>query len=288
MALRTLDHLDARGRRVLVRADLNVPVRDGRITDTTRIDRLAPTLRELSEKGARVIVCSHFERPKGKPNPAMSLRPMAEALATALGRPVAFAESCVGEAARAAVAGLRDGDVCLLENTRFHPGEEENESEFAAALAVHADAYVNDAFSAAHRAHASTEGVARHLPAYAGRLMQAELEALALALTHPERPVCAIVGGSKVSTKIDLLTNLSGAGAGAGDRGCDGQYLPGGAGGRGRPVLAGGQPARFGARHPGCGTERRLRSGAAGRCGHRHRVPPEPADARGGDRRRAG
>ena len=208
MALRTLDHLDARGKRVLVRADLNVPVRDGRITDATRIDRLAPTIRELSGKGARVIVCSHFERPQGKPNPAMSLRPMAEALAASLGRPVAFADACVGEPARAVVAALGDGDVCLLENTRFHPGEEENHSEFAAALALHADAYVNDAFSAAHRAHASTEGVARHLPAYAGRLMQAELEALALALTHPERPVCAIVGGSKVSTKIDLLTNL--------------------------------------------------------------------------------
>ncbi len=208
MALRTLDHLEARGKRVLLRADLNMPVQDGRITDTTRIDRLAPTIRELSDKGARVIVCSHFERPKGKPNPAMSLRPMAEALAAALGRPVVFAETCVGEPARAVVAGLRDGEVCLLENTRFHPGEEENESEFAAALALHADAYVNDAFSAAHRAHASTEGVARHLPAYAGRLMQAELEALALALTHPERPVCAIVGGSKVSTKIDLLNNL--------------------------------------------------------------------------------
>ncbi len=210
MALRTLDHLDARGKRVLLRADLNVPMRDGRITDATRIERLAPTIRELSGKGARVVVCSHFERPRGKPDPAMSLRPMAEALAIALGRPVAFAETCIGAPARAAVDALHDGDVCLLENTRFHPGEEENESEFAAALALHADAYVNDAFSAAHRAHASTEGVARHLPSYAGRLMQAELEALALALTHPERPVCAVVGGSKVSTKIDLLTNLSG------------------------------------------------------------------------------
>ncbi len=209
MALRTLDQLDARGKRVLVRADLNVPVQGGRITDATRIDRLAPTLRELSDKGARVIVCSHFDRPKGKPNPAMSLRPMAEALARSLGRPVAFADDCVGEAARAVVASLRDGDVCVLENTRFHSGEEANDPAFAGALAEHADVYVNDAFSAAHRAHASTEGVAHHRPAYAGRLMQAELEALALALTHPERPVCAIVGGAKVSTKIDLLTNLS-------------------------------------------------------------------------------
>jgi phosphoglycerate kinase len=209
MALRTLDHFDPHGKRVLVRADLNVPVRDGRITDTTRIDRLAPTIRELSIRGARVIVCSHFERPKGKPNPAMSLRPMAEALATSLGRGVSFAENCVGEAAKEVIEALADGDVCLLENSRFHPGEEANDPDFAAALALHADAYVNDAFSAAHRAHASTEGVARHLPAYAGRLMQAELEALGLALTSPERPVCAIVGGSKVSTKIDLLTNLS-------------------------------------------------------------------------------
>ena len=209
VALRTLDHLEPRGKRVLLRADLNVPMRDGRITDATRIDRLAPTIRELADKGARVIVCSHFERPRGKPTPGMSLRPMAEALSAALGRPVAFAETCIGAPARAVVDSLRDGEVCLLENTRFHPGEEENESEFAAALALHADAFVNDAFSAAHRAHASTAGVARHLPAYAGRLMQAELEALALALTRPERPVCAVVGGSKVSTKIDLLSNLS-------------------------------------------------------------------------------
>ncbi len=210
MALRTLDHLDPRGKRVLVRADLNVPTRDGRMSDATRIERVAPTLRELAERGGRVIVLSHFDRPGGKPVAAMSMRPLADALASALGRQVRFAATCVGPEATAVVQALGDGEVALLENTRFHPGEEENESDFAAALALHADVFVNDAFSAAHRAHASTAGVARHLPAYAGRLMQAELEALAAALTTPERPVGAIVGGSKVSTKLDLLGNLIG------------------------------------------------------------------------------
>ncbi len=208
MSLRTLDHLDPRGRRVLVRADLNVPMRDGRVADATRIERLAPTIRELAEKGGKVIVLSHFERPGGKPVPSMSLRPLAEALATALGRPVQFCGACVGEDAAGAVAALDDGDVLLLENTRFHPGEEDNEAAFAAALAAHGEVFVNDAFSAAHRAHASTAGVATHLPAYAGRLMQEELSALAAALTHPERPAAAVVGGAKVSTKLDLLHNL--------------------------------------------------------------------------------
>ena len=206
---RTLDALDPRGRRILVRADLNLPVKDGRITDRTRIERLAPTIRELSHKGGRVVVCSHFDRPKGKVVPAMSLRPMAEALSEALGHPVAFVEDCHGPVAEAAVAALADGDVLLLENTRFHAGEEANDPAMAAALARLADAYVNDAFSAAHRAHASTEGVAHLLPSYAGRLMQAELEALDAALGNPARPVVAIVGGAKVSTKLDLLGNLS-------------------------------------------------------------------------------
>jgi phosphoglycerate kinase len=208
MGFRTLDGLAVAGRRVLLRADLNVPVRDGRITDLTRIERLSPTIRELSGKGARVIVCSHFDRPKGKRVPEMSLRPMAEALGAVLGRPVAFADDCIGAPAEAAVAALGDGDVLVLENTRFHPGEEKNDPDFAAALAKLADLFVNDAFSAAHRAHASTEGVARKLPACAGRLMQAELEALDAALGKPARPVAAIVGGAKVSTKIDLLGNL--------------------------------------------------------------------------------
>ena len=206
---RTLDALDPRGRRILVRADLNLPVKDGQITDRTRIERLVPTIRELSHKGGRVVVCSHFDRPKGKVVPSMSLRPMAEALGEALGRPVAFVEDCLGPVAEAAVAALADGDVLLLENTRFHAGEEANDPGMAAALARLADAYVNDAFSAAHRAHASTEGVAHLLPSYAGRLMQAELEALDAALGNPSRPVVAIVGGAKVSTKLDLIGNLS-------------------------------------------------------------------------------
>ena len=208
-AFRTLESLSPAGRRILLRADLNLPVRDGRITDMTRIERMAPTIRELADKGGRVIVCSHFDRPKGQRVPEMSLRPMAMAMSETLGRPVAFADDCIGPDAEAAVAKLADGDVLLLENTRFHKGEEKNDPAMAAALARLADAYVNDAFSAAHRAHASTEGVARLLPAYAGRLMQAELEALDRALGNPARPVMAIVGGAKVSTKLDLLGNLS-------------------------------------------------------------------------------
>jgi phosphoglycerate kinase len=207
---RTLDELgDPRGKRVLLRADLNVPVKDGVITDRTRIERLTPTIRELADKGARVVVISHFDRPKGRRVPELSLRPLVEALAAVLHRPVAWAEDCVGPAAEAAAAALKDGEVLLLENTRFHPGEEKNDPEMAQALARLAEVYVNDAFSAAHRAHASTEGVARLLPAFAGRLMQAELEALDAALGNPARPVVAIVGGAKVSTKLDLLGNLS-------------------------------------------------------------------------------
>ncbi len=208
--LRTLDGVSVRGKRVLLRADLNVPMTNGIITDLTRIERLSPTIRELSEGGARVAVCSHFDRPKGRVVPSMSVRPLASALADVLGRPVAFAEDCVGGYARQAIEGMRDGDVCVLENTRFHPGEEANDPDFANALAEFCDLYVNDAFSAAHRAHASTEAVAHVLPAYAGRLMQAELEALAAALESPDRPVMAVVGGSKVSTKLDLLANLVG------------------------------------------------------------------------------
>src|SRR3954454_17467292 len=205
---RTLDSLDPRGNRILLRADLNVPVKDGSITDRTRIERLTPTIRELAEKGGRVIVCSHFDRPKGKRVPEMSLKPMAEALGEALGKPVSFVDDCVGPEAGAAAAAMRDGDVILLENPRYHAGEEKNDPELAKGLAKLADVYVNDAFSAAHRAHASTEGVAKLLPAYAGRLMQAELEALDAALGNPSRPVVAIVGGAKVSTKLELLGNL--------------------------------------------------------------------------------
>jgi phosphoglycerate kinase len=210
MAFRTLDAVDVAGRRVLMRADLNVPVYDGKITDLSRLERLTPTIRELSGKGARLIVCSHFGRPKGERVPAMSLAPVAKALGEVLGMRVRFAEDCIGIPAQQAVAVLSNGAVAVLENTRFHPGEEANDPEFAAELAKLAEIYVNDAFSAAHRAHASTEGVAHLLPAYAGRLMQGELEALDAALGHPARPVAAVVGGAKVSTKLELLGNLVG------------------------------------------------------------------------------
>ena len=205
---RTLDQAEVAGKRVLVRVDLNVPVKDGAVTDATRIERVAPTITELADKGAKVILLAHFGRPKGAPDPAQSLAPIARAATDVLGRPVAFAADCIGEAAASAVAAMKGGDVLLLENTRFHKGEEKNEPDFVAALAQNGDIYVNDAFSAAHRAHASTEGLARVLPAYAGRSMQAELEALEKGLGKPARPVVAIVGGAKVSTKIDLLTNL--------------------------------------------------------------------------------
>lgn len=210
MTFKTLDQADVAGKRVLLRADLNVPMRDGLISDLTRVERVGPTIQEIADRGGRVIVTSHFERPKGKRVPEMSLAPLADALAEVLRRPVAFADDCIGPVAEEAVARMQDGDVLLLENTRFHAGEEKNDPEFSAALARLGDIYVNDAFSAAHRAHGSTEGVAHHLPSYAGRLMQAELEALEAALSKPERPVMAIVGGSKVSTKLDLLGNLLG------------------------------------------------------------------------------
>jgi len=213
MAFRTLDGLvagGAAGRRVLLRADLNVPMQDGVVSDLTRLERLAPTIRELSAAGAKVIVLSHFDRPKGRRVPSMSLRPVAAALGEVLGRPVGFAEDCIGPEAERAVAAMADGDVVVLENTRFHAGEETNDPALAAAMATLGDAFVNDAFSAAHRAHASTEALAHLLPAYAGRLMQAELEALEAALGTPARPVAAIVGGAKVSTKLDLLGNLVG------------------------------------------------------------------------------
>ena len=210
MSFRTLDNVQVAGKRVLVRADLNVPVRDGKISDLTRLERLTPTIRELAQKGARVIVCSHFDRPKGKRVPEMSLAPIAVALGEVLGLKVHFADECIGPVAQQAVAAMSDGEICVLENTRFHAGEDKNDPAMAAELSKLADIFVNDAFSAAHRAHASTEGVAHLLPAYAGRLMQAELEALDAALGNPQRPVAAIVGGAKVSTKLELLGNLVG------------------------------------------------------------------------------
>jgi len=205
---RTLDDLHVKGKRVLVRADLNVPMKDGHVADASRIERQAPTIRELSSKGARIIVLSHFDRPKGKIVPSMSLKPIAPALSKALGLSVAFAEDCVGPIAQAAVAKLKDGDVLLLENTRFHKGEEADDPVFAREIATLGDIFVNDAFSAAHRAHATTAALAYLLPSAAGRSMQAELEHLNKALGDPERPVMAVVGGAKVSTKIDLLENL--------------------------------------------------------------------------------
>jgi phosphoglycerate kinase len=208
MRFRTIDELAAKGKRVLVRADLNVPMKDGAVSDTARIDQAARTIRDLAAKGARVVVLSHFGRPDGKRVEAMSLKPIVPALAKAVGKPVAFASDCIGPEAEKAVAALKDGEVVLLENTRFHAGEEKNEAGLVAALAKLGDAYVNDAFSAAHRAHATTEGLAHKLPAYAGRGMQAELEALARVLERPQHPVVAIIGGAKVSTKLAVLENL--------------------------------------------------------------------------------
>ncbi|MFD2236141.1 phosphoglycerate kinase [Aureimonas populi] len=205
---KTLDDADLSGKHVLCRVDLNVPMKDGKVTDATRIERVLPTLREIADKGGRVILLAHFGRPKGKVDKAQSLEPVAEVLSRQLGKPVGFADDCVGPVADGIVANMTDGDVLLLENTRFHAGEEANDDEFASQLAALGDLYVNDAFSAAHRAHASTEGVTHHLPSYAGRAMQAELEALEKGLGNPEKPVVAIVGGAKVSTKIELLSNL--------------------------------------------------------------------------------
>jgi phosphoglycerate kinase len=202
------DSVDVAGRRVLVREDLNVPLRDGAISDETRIQAALPTLRDLAARGARVIVMSHLGRPKGKPNPAYSLRPVAGRLGRLLGREVAFATDCVGEPARQVVDSLRDGDVALLENVRFHPEEEADDPGFAKQLASLGDLYVNDAFAASHRAHASVVGIADSLPAYAGKLMESELEALHRALDEPRRPLVAIVGGAKVSTKAGVLRFL--------------------------------------------------------------------------------
>jgi phosphoglycerate kinase len=211
VAYKTLDQLDVAGKRVLVRVDLNVPMQDGKVSDATRIERLVPTIDALTKAGGRVVLLSHFGRPKGKPAPDASLQQLVAPLSAALGgRKIAFADDCIGPAAEKVVNALRDGEVALLENLRFHPGEEINDPGFASSLAKLGDLYVNDAFSAAHRAHASTEALAHQLPSAAGLLMQAELEALSAALEKPERPVAAIVGGSKVSTKLDLLNSLVG------------------------------------------------------------------------------
>ncbi|RCS23684.1 phosphoglycerate kinase [Phyllobacterium salinisoli] len=208
MNFRTLDEADVKSKRVLLRVDLNVPVANGEVTDATRIERVVETISELSDKGAKTILLAHFGRPKGAPSAEFSLHQVVKALEKQLRHPVRFAEDCIGGKAASAVAAMKDGDILLLENTRFHAGEEKNAPDFAKALAANGDIYVNDAFSAAHRAHASTEGLAHLLPSYAGRAMQAELDALEKGLGNPARPVVAIVGGAKVSSKIDLLMNL--------------------------------------------------------------------------------
>jgi phosphoglycerate kinase len=206
-AFKTLDHVDVKGKRVLVRVDLNVPYENGVVTDATRIERMAPSITEIADKGAKVILLSHFGRPKGR-DPSQSLKPVAAEVAHIIKRPVRFVDDCIGDAAERAVAEMKAGDILCLENTRFYPGEEKNEPGFTAALARLGDIWVNDAFSVSHRAHASTEGLAHFLPAYAGRTLQAELEAFEKVLDKPERPVAAIVGGAKISTKLDLLGNL--------------------------------------------------------------------------------
>jgi phosphoglycerate kinase len=209
-AYRTIDDLDVAGKRVLVRVDFNVPAKEGVVTDATRIERALPAIEELSKKGAKVILLSHYGRPGGKREEKDSLRPVAKKLVELLRRDVAFADDCVGEAAAKVAGAMKPGDVAMFENTRFHKGEEKNDPDFVKALAANGDLYVNDAFSAAHRAHASTEGLAHLLPAAAGRAMEKELDYLAAALSNPQRPLIAIVGGAKVSTKIELLLNLIG------------------------------------------------------------------------------
>ncbi|MWD26989.1 phosphoglycerate kinase [Aquicoccus sp. SCR17] len=208
MGWKTLDDMELEGKRVLTRVDINVPLEDGRVTDATRIERVAPTIADILKAGGKPILLAHFGRPKGKRVPEMSLEQLVPALSEVFGVPVVFAPDCAGPEARSAAEKLEDGQVLLLENTRFHAEEEQNDESFAEEMAKLGDIYCNDAFSAAHRAHASTEALARKLPCCAGRLMQAELEALEKALGDPKRPVAAVVGGAKVSTKIDLLSNL--------------------------------------------------------------------------------
>src|ERR1022692_2182339 len=206
-SFRTLDDVDVKGKRVLLRVDLNVPMESGHVTDATRLERISPTITEISDKGGKAVLLAHFGRPKGR-EPKDSLKPVAAALAQVIKKPVGFADDCIGDVAQKAITAMKDGDILCLENTRFHKEEEKNDPAFVAELAKLGDIWVNDAFSAAHRAHASTEGLGHKLPAYAGRTMQAELDALGKALEAPTKPVIAIIGGAKVSTKIELLENL--------------------------------------------------------------------------------
>lgn len=207
--LKTIEDADVTGKRVLVRADLNVPMQNGAVSDATRIERFLPTVRELSKRGARTVIMTHFGRPGGQVDPSLSLAPVAAKVAELLpDLKVSFASDCIGAAAEEEIAKLSNGDVCVLENLRFHKGETDNDPAFISELVALGDLYVSDAFSTSHRAHASTEGVARHLPSFAGPLMMQEVNALKVALEAPKRPVAAVVGGAKVSTKIQLLTNL--------------------------------------------------------------------------------
>ncbi|MGY4498500.1 hypothetical protein ACVWYH_002431 [Bradyrhizobium sp. GM24.11] len=261
---RTLDDVDVKGKRVLLRVDLNVPMDNGRVSDATRLERVAPTITEISDKGGKVILLAHFGRPKGR-DAKDSLKPVAEALSNVVKKPVAFADDCIGEPAATAVAALKDGDILCLENTRFHKEEEKNDPAFVAELAKLGDIWVSDAFSAAHRAHASTEGLGHKLPAYAGRTMQVELDALEKALGSPTKPVIAIIGGAKVSTKIDLLENLVNK--------VDALVIGGGMAntfparpGRWRRQVAGREGSRVhGRAHHGEGGSRQLRHHPAGR-----------------------
>ena len=262
-SFRTLDDADVSGKRVLLRVDLNVPTENGRVTDATRIERVAPTIEEIAGKGGKVILLAHFGRPKGGPDEANSLKPVAAAVADIVKRPVAFAADCIGQTAADAIAKMKNGDVLLLENTRFHKGEEKNDPALVEELAKLGDLYVNDAFSAAHRAHASTEGLAHKLPAHAGRAMQKELEALGLALGNPQRPVAAIVGGAKVSTKLDLLGNLVEQSRHPHHRRRHGQHLPVRRGQTGRQVAVREGPRRHRALDRGGGGKGEMPHSAA-------------------------
>ena len=235
-AFHTIDDFDMRGKRVLLRVDLNVPMQDGVVVDTLRIERVLPTVRALSKRGAKVILLSHLGRPKGRVVPELSLRAVVAPLEEALNQRIAFGEDCVGSGAANIVAKLEDGEVALLENLRFHAGEETNDEAFASALADLGDLYVNDAFSCSHRAHASVERLAKKLPSAAGPVLKHELATLKQMLENPARPVFAIVGGAKISTKLDILNHLMRKNGFARNRGSNGKHIPAGQGIRGRHV----------------------------------------------------
>ena len=278
-SFRTLDDVDVKGKRVLLRVDLNVPMENGRVTDATRLERVAPTITEISDKGGKVILLAHFGRPKGR-DAKDSLKPVAAALAQVIKKPVAFADDCIGEAAAKAVAAMKDGDILCLENTRFHKEEEKNDPAFVGELAKLGDIWVNDAFSAAHRAHASTEGLGHKLPAYAGRTMQAELDALGKALEAPTKPVIAHRRRRQGLDQDRPAGKPRHQGRCAGDRRRHGQHLPARAGRRRRQVAGGEGPRRHRAAHHGQGRGRELRHHPAGRCRGRLSLRGQRAVAR--------